>query len=99
VKRASERNPKAPRVDWESVPMVFIPSPPPIACPVCGCRDYKNIRSMPAEMDGSKTRRCVCNNPDCGEPFLVIVEDNFATEWQSDIDASLGCISPVSSEQ
>jgi hypothetical protein len=95
VKRASERNPKAPRVDWESAPMVFVPTPPPVACPVCDCRSYKIVRSMPSEGDGSKTRRCVCENAECGSAFLVVVEENFANDWQSGGSDSLGYIEPV----
>jgi hypothetical protein len=95
MNRPSERNPKSPRVNWESAPMLFIPSPPPVACPVCGCREYKTVRSMPAEGDGSRTRRCVCSNPECESAFLVIVEEKFASDWQSDGEHSLECTPPI----
>jgi hypothetical protein len=71
----------ADRSTWASAPIVFITPSPPTACPACGCLRHEIVRTMPAEHDGSRTRRCVCR--ECRAKFLVVVEPDFASDWQN----------------
>ena len=55
---------------WRTAPMVFCFQP---CCPYCGEPRWAKVRTMD-NCDGSRTKLCVCANPDCGEHFKIILE-------------------------
>ncbi len=54
---------------WPTCPMVVVPQ---MHCPRCLAVRPIVVRTMPAERDGSVTRRCVCSR--CSARFLWIIE-------------------------
>jgi len=56
---------------WAGCPLVFIPAPPVVHCPVCGNVGHIIIRTMPTESDGSFSRRCICRA--CASRFVLVL--------------------------
>ena len=57
-------------IEWRETPCVFVLLP---ACPVCECTDYRRVRTE-GNGDGSRTRKVVCANESCGQPFKIVFE-------------------------
>lgn len=59
---------KGNRQSWSDAPAVFVVAP---ACPTCGNRQWRSIRSED-NGDGSKTLRVVCRR--CSARFKIVTE-------------------------
>jgi hypothetical protein len=56
------------RIDWSSVPTVFIVV---ATCPRCGCCEYDRTKTAD-NGDGTRTRKVICRA--CSQPYKISVE-------------------------
>lgn len=57
------------KMKWEDAEPVFVVVP---QCPACRSLEYKLVRVMPRESDGSWTHRRICST--CGHAYKVVHE-------------------------